>query len=234
MSAKRHRWSWADEELMRLEYATSSTADLARVFGLSVSKVHRKAHDMGLHKSRELIAETARQRATRPDHGGRRTRIKPGAEPWNKGIKGVTGTQDACRATQFKPGTVPHTWRPIGTQVVNAAGVLDQKVSDEPGPRHKRWKPVSLLVWQAAHGPVPPGMVLSFKPGRQTVDPALITPDALELLTRAQLMQRNSIHNHPEPIKRAIRAVGALTRSINRAGRSQPQGRAPAQKDSTP
>lgn len=234
MSAKRHRWTWADEELLRRNYATSLTLDLACALGLNIAQVLRKANAMGLRKSVELIAETARERSSRPVHGSLRTRIQPGTEPWNKGIKGVTGTQDACRATQFKPGTVPHTWRPIGTQVVNADGVLDQKVSDEPGPRHKRWKPVSLLVWQAVHGPVPPGMVLVFKPGRQTVDPALITPDALELLTRAQLMQRNSIHNHPEPIKRAIRAVGALTRSINRAGRSQPQDRAPAPKYSTP
>ena len=39
----------------------------------------------------------------------------------------------------------------------------------------------------------------------------------LQLVTRAELMRRNTIHNYPAPIPQLVQLRGALTRKIRRA-----------------
>jgi hypothetical protein len=76
---------------------------------------------------------------------------------------------------------------------------------------------VHLLVWEAANGPVPPGHAITFLPGRRTTDASLITLDALQLVSRAELMRRNSHHtNYPKEVSQLIQLKGALNRKINR------------------
>lgn len=208
-------WTAAEEETLRAQYAHMLTVDLARQFNCDPRRVLAKANAMGLHKSTELIAETARQRTLQPDHGSRLTRIQPGQEPWNKGTHYSCGGRSA--ETRFKPGIRPHTWVPVGSYRVIEGTVLEQKINDLPGPNTVRWKPVSRLVWQAAHGPVPPGYSIVFKPGRHTIDPALITLDALECLSRADLMKRNSFRTSlPPEWQKLVQLRGVLTRVINR------------------
>ena len=73
------------------------------------------------------------------------------------------------------------------------------------------------LVWEAACGAVPDGHIVVFRPGRKTTDPDKITLDALELLTRAENMRRNSVHSkYPPEVARLVQLRGALTRQINR------------------
>lgn len=206
-------WKPWEEEFLRRNYADSLTVDLAVVLETTIKRVLAKANAMGLHKSVELIAATARERTSRPDHGSRRTRIQPGQEPWNKGTHYVAGGRSA--ETRFKSGLKPHTWVPVGSYRV-VEGQLQRKVNDNPGPNTVRWHPVSRLVWEAAHGPVPAGHKVVFKLGRATVDPALITLDAVELLSNEALMRRNSIHNYPPELADIARLRGVLHRQINR------------------
>jgi len=211
-------WTAEEEAHLREHYATVLTADLARRFGCDIKRVLAKANAMGLHKTTDLIAETARERnRERAKAGlGNAGEFKPGLEPWNKGVKGSTGTHEACRATQFKPGVRPHTWVPVGSYRI-CEGQLQRKVNDDPGPNHVRWKPVTRLVWEAANGPVPAGHAVVFRPGRQTTDPALVTPDAVECLSRRDLMRRNSVHTvYPPELQRVVQLRGVLQRQINR------------------
>lgn len=68
---------------------------------------------------------------------------------------------EGSKPTQFKKGSRPHTWLPIGSVRVVPGGsahttwILEKKVNDLPGPNHVRWHPVHRLVWEAANGPVP-------------------------------------------------------------------------------
>jgi hypothetical protein len=57
--------------------------------------------------------------------------------------------------------------------------------------------------------------VVVFRPGRATTDPALVTLDAVELITRREIMARNTMHRLPEPLARTIQLRGVLTRAIN-------------------
>jgi len=222
----RHYWTSAEEAHLQQHYATRLTVDLAAELGIPVSRILAKANSMGLHKTIDLIAETARERTNRPGHGCKATQFLPGMVPHNKGTKGITGHQAGCRATQFRPGNKPHTWVPVGSLRI-CEGQLQRKVNDDKGPSSLRWHPVSRLVWEAAHGPVPAGSVVVFKPGMKTTDVDLITLDRLELLTRKQLLlQRNGVHAYGPEIARVHYLRGSINRRIKRlsdqAGQAHP------------
>ena len=49
-----------------------------------------------------------------------------------------------------------------------------------------------------------------------TTDPDKITADCVELITRVELMQRNTRHNLPPEINELYVIQGAITRAINK------------------
>lgn len=213
-------WKESDLRLLREEFADSRTDDLAAALGRTYSQVAQKAAALGLKKSATYLASPAAHRLDGVKGLG--SRFKAGQSAWNKGLKGVVGVQEACRATQFKPGSKPHTWVPVGTYRINADGLLDVKVNDEPGPSKVRWHPVHRVVWEQANGPVPAGCAVVFRPGTKTTDPALITADRLECLTRSELMKRNSYHtNYPPAVARLIQLTGAIKRQINKRAKHE-------------
>lgn len=203
-------------EFLRRNYANSSTEALAAVLKVTEKKLLAKANDMGLHKTREHLAQVARERTTAPGHGSVHSRFQPGIVPHNKGKKMPEGWAPGRMAsTQFKPGCKPVTTLPIGSFRVVDGDILEQKYSDEPGPPGKRWRAYGRLVWEAANGPVPDGHAVVFKPGMKTLQPELVTLDRLELVTRAELMQRNTIHQMPPQLAEISRLRGSLKRAIN-------------------
>jgi hypothetical protein len=209
-------WTPAEEAHLRQHYADTLTVDLAPLYGRTIKQVLAKANALGLRKSVELISATARERSTRPDHGGRKTQFGPGHPPANKGLRRPGWAPGNMGKTQFKPGQKPHTWLPVGsTRIVDDQ--LQLKVNDSPGPNSVRWHPMSRVVWERTHGPVPAGHKVVFRPGRATTDAALITLDAVECISDAELMRRNSIHtNYPPELAEIARLRGTLTRVINR------------------
>lgn len=219
--AKPHRFTEVERELVRRHYADSLTADLSTATGLSAGQIHRLAHSLGVSKSRELVADMARQ-ALEGDHPWRQHRFAPGHTPANKGKTMPDGwAPGRMRETQFKPGVRPHTWMPVGSYRVNPDGALERKVNDLPGPYHVRWHPVSRLVWEEAHGPVPAGHIVVFKPGRRTTVLAEITLDAVECISKRENALRNSIHNLPAPLKEIAQLRRRITRQINKRARAQ-------------
>ncbi len=212
----RHVWLDWEVEFLRRHYADALTVDLATVLGLPANRILAKANALGLHKSVALIAETARERSTRPDHGSKATRFKPGLVPANKGLRRPGYAPGDMAKTQFRPGNKPHTWVPVGSFRVVPDGQLEQKFSDDPGPPNARWRSYAALVWEAAHGPVQPGHVVAFKPGMSTTDPELVTVDRLECLTRSELMARNTVHAYGPVIASIAQLRGAINRQINK------------------
>lgn len=132
--------------------------------------------------------------------------------PWNKGRPFDAGGRSVD--TRFRAGNRPQTWVPIGSRRVNSDGVLDRKITDT-GYAPRDWRAVHRMVWEAAHGDVPPGHVVVFRPGRRTTVEADITLDAVELVSRAELMRRNSVHRLPREVAQAVQLIGAVNRQIN-------------------
>jgi hypothetical protein len=212
----RRAWDAWEVALLRQSYATYRTGVIAQVLGRRESNVYQKATKLGLKKDRECVRQWSREAMADPNHGGHRSRFVQGQEPANKGKKHPPGwSPGRMSQTQFKRGNKPVTWLPVGTYRVND-GMLERKVNDLPGPPNVRWHAVSRIVWEEAHGPVPKGHVVVFKPGRQTTELEDITLDAVELITRRELMRRNSVHTvYPPELARTVQLRGVLTRAIN-------------------
>lgn len=216
---KKRIWSDAEIAMLRGQFAHTRTDDIAAALGRGYGQVAQKASALGLKKSAAYIAGPDAHRFD--GKKGEGSRFTPGQAAWNKGIRGVVGVQPECRATQFKPGRPAHEARnylPIGSLRICADGYLERKVTDDPSlPPARRWVAVHRQVWEAAHGQIPAGCVVVFKAGRKTTVEADVTADALECITRHDLMRRNSVHTiYPPELARIVQLRGALNRQINR------------------
>jgi hypothetical protein len=214
VTKRRHYAEW-ECAFLRENYATSLTEHLALVLRREIGSVHQKARALDLEKDPAFLTQVGQALMLDPNHGGRRYQFQPGRVPANKGLKRPGWAPGRMAETQFKPGQRPKTWVPVGSYRVNSDGYLDRKVNDLPGPNTVRWHPVHRLVWMEANGPVPKGHTVVFKPGRRTTVREDITLDAVECITRAQLMARNTIHQMPPELADVARLRGRLTRAIN-------------------
>lgn len=215
-------WTSAMEDELRRLYPTQSAQECADAIGVGLSSVVNRVTLLGLSKSPEWIAARTRQRWAEGRHDASRSaHFQKGLQSWNKGLRGVVGVQEGCRRTQFKPGELTgaarHNYVPVGTEKIRD-GLLCRKMTDDQSIYPAaRWQPVQRLVWEAAHGPIPPGHIVVFKPGRHTTERDLITLDRLELVSRAENMRRNSYHTrYPKEVAQLIQLKGALNRKINR------------------
>lgn len=237
MSATVQPWSEADLALLARLYPDTATKVLAQMMGRPLQNVFYKAFRLKLSKSTAYLDSMAsgRMRAGAAIPRGLGTQFAPGQKPWNAGRK---GWQAGGRSldTQFSTGQMPPNTVPVGSYRLIKNKLrgdrLEQKTSEVPGANHKRWTPVSRLVWQAAHGPVPRGSIVVFKPGQVTAVLEDITLERLECITRAQHSTRNHPRSHSPELGRLVQLKGAIARQVNRisreyeAAQQQPQGQA--------
>lgn len=212
--AGRRLWTAADDALMREVYPHVPTADLAARLGRSVCAVYGRAELLGLNKSAAFLASEASGRLRLGSHPNSVAhRFQPGLVPANKGLRRPGWSSGRMAATQFRKGQKPHTWKPVGTEVLDDEGYRKRKTADDrTRPSRFNWRYVHVLVWEEAHGPVPAGHALVFKNGDRTD----IRLDNLECLSRRALMARNTVQNLPQPLKQTVQLLGALTRQIRR------------------
>lgn len=197
----------AQEQAIRTRYPHERTDTIAMDIGLNVHQVYRKATLLGLTKTAEYLASPEAGRLRRGSDVGAQFRFPKGHVPANKGKKGIVypGTE----ATQFKKGSKPHTWKPVGTIRYSKEGYLQVKLTDT-GITRKDYVCVHHLVWELHGGTHPAKHHVSFKDGNKSH----ITLDNLELVSFADMMKRNTIHNMPEELKEVVQLQGALKRRI--------------------
>lgn len=218
-------WTEADLAKLRHLYPDNTGQSVATALGRGIKSVYGKAHELDLKKSAEFFSADASGRVTRgKQHPAMvASQFKKGLVPWNAGRAGWQAGGRA-KETQFKPGGKPHTTLPVGsyrlcTDSQSGRKVLEQKFSEAPGGNHKRWAPVSRLVWEAAHGPVPKGHIVVFKPGTFTTVLEEITLDKLECISRADNARRNHSSNKSPELAKLVQLKGAITRQVNRIAR---------------
>lgn len=206
---KRRRWQ--DEEIALLErnYPNTSTKALSLALRRTESSVYARAGLMGLRKSEEYLAGPDACRLRRGDNVGAAHRFPPGHVPANKGLRRPGWSRGRMAETQFKRGNHPHTWKPIGSTRYSKEGYLQRKVSDTGYPP-RDWVGVHVLMWIEANGPVPKGFVVSFKDGNK----AHLSLDNFALISRQELMRRNTIHNYPPELVDVIRLGAAVKREL--------------------
>jgi hypothetical protein len=202
---------------MRELYPHVNSSDIAAMLGTTLEKVYTKAHKMGLRKTKEYLATTAAGQLTRNDSRGRPYQFQPGHKPWNFDMKGMPPLSPKTTFRKgSRQGAALRNWVPLGSLRLSSDGYLLRKVADvRNAPQHKNWRAEHRVVWERAHGPVPAGHAVVFKPGRHTTRAEDITLDALEMVSRAELMHRNSVQRYPDDLRRLVQLRGALSRVIN-------------------
>lgn len=222
---KRQQWSADQLAKLRLLYPDLMAGTVAREVGHSLSSVYQKARQIGLEKSDAFkkSQQSGRIQRGRQDPRMLATQIKPGNMPWNKGKPGSTGLHPNCRRTQFKAGMKPEdsaNYKPIGSLRVTKDGYLERKVTDDRKiAPSRRWVAVARLVWIAAHGPLPRGHIVVFRPGMKTLAEADITIDRLECISRAENARRNHPRSKSPELAKLVQLKGAINRQVNRITR---------------
>lgn len=224
-SPARRFWTPAEVEKLTREYPDRQTAVLAAQMNRTERSVYQMAEKLGLMKSEAYLSsvESGRIQRGRTDPRMQATQFKRGQKAWNEGMKGVCGTHENCRRTQFKvgrPASDSANYQPIGSERLSKDGYLERKVTDDPSiVPARRWAGVHRLVWEAANGPVPDHHVVCFLPGRRTAEAEKITLDALELVSRAELARRNHPRSRNPELAKLVQLKGAITRQVNRIAR---------------
>lgn len=220
--SQRTFWKPSEIKFLYKAYPNLSTKELAGRLGRSVSAVYGRAALLGLRKSEEYLAGPEACRLRRGDNVGAASRFRSGHVPANKGLRRPGWSPGRMAQTQFRPGARPHTWKPVGSTRLTKDGYVQRKVSDTGYPP-RDWKGEHVLLWEEAYGPVPKGHALAFRDRNK----GHISLENLELITRRELMRRNTIHNYPAELTDVIRLNGALKRKLRRKHEEQNVG--PAQ-----
>jgi hypothetical protein len=207
---------------MRRHYPHKPTTAVARLIGHSVPSTYNRAQKLGLTKSPEYFASAAAGRMAKGDGRGAANRFRPGHVPANKGLRRPGWGPGRMKSTQFKlgcrQGVAANNWRPIGTILTDTDGYSRIKVREATkGEAYgfgnvRVWPLLQRHVWAEAHGPIPSGHAVAFKNG----DKRDCRLENLELLSRADLMKRNTVHNLPKPLAQAVQLIGAITRQIRK------------------
>jgi|HubBroStandDraft_1064217.scaffolds.fasta_scaffold00168_58 hypothetical protein len=215
----RRHWTPADLELLEILYPELPTEAVAWELGRTARGVFAAANARGLHKSREYL-QSAEGPGVKADTGAK-YRFRPGHVPANKGVRMPGYAPGRMAETQFKHGEMSGAarakWKPVGT-IMAVDGYLRikirERVNGKPAGWDKRvWPLVHWRVWEKHHGRrVPKGHKVVFRDGNR----ANCDIGNLELLTNAEMMRRNSVHNLPAELAQVIQLNGALKRKIRR------------------
>jgi len=216
-STRKQTWTDAERATLHAQYPHIRTADIASALGISVQLVYSMAMRLGLRKSEAFASSDKSGRIFKGGKLGQLTQFATGQVPWNFGKNYEAGGRSI--ETRFKKGqrssAAQALWVPVGTYRINSKGILDQKITDlGRGPRD--WEAMHRLVWKAANGPIPSGHVVAFKPGRKTAVLKDITLDAVECITRRELMWRNSVWQKNPDIAHLYHLKSAINRQVNR------------------
>ncbi len=147
-----HRWTEADDAILRARFAELIAAELAALIGVGIKQIYWRAHALGLRKTRDWVIERARLRSLQPGHGGSANWFKKGADPWNKGLSYTPGGRSG--ETRFRGGV--RQGRAADLRPSGRGGCQDK-------PFYKRWRSEHLLIWEAAHGPLEKGKAIVFR-----------------------------------------------------------------------
>jgi hypothetical protein len=105
----------------------------------------------------------------------------------------------------FKKGCKSYNARPVGSTRKDFRGNVVVKVA-EP----RVWVLMRQKVWEDVHGPVPKGYLVVHKDG----DKENYSIDNLALVSKKEMLLKNSVHNLPPELKELVLLRGNILRCI--------------------
>jgi hypothetical protein len=223
--AGKRLWNPEDDALLVARYPHERSSTIARDLRRSLTAIYGRAEKLGLNKSAAYMASADACRLRRGDDVGAPFRFKKGHVPANKGLRRPGWSPGRMKETQFKKGQKGWNWKPVGAHRL-VDGYLYTKISDRRRvPWTLNWKPTHILLWEKHRGRIPRGHALTFRNG----DRRDIRLKNLKLISRGELMARNTVHNLPKPLAKTILLLAALNRQIRRKTKAhEEQDRRPA------
>jgi len=216
----RQIWTEKEKQYLRKAYPRTDTAEIAKKLGRPVRKIYSMVSKLGLKKDPDVMAAILKHCGAQLLEKGKSYRYPKGHVPENKGLRRPGWAPGRMAETQFKKGerrgVAVKLYQPIGTERLSKDGYLERKVNDDM-PLQARWKAVHRIIWEEHNSPIPKGMKIAFKDGNK------LNRDIanLELVTAADMMSRNTLHNYPEPVKGQIHALAGFKRKLNSYAKKQ-------------
>lgn len=193
-------YSPAEDDYIRSHYLDTPIKRIAKDLGRSNCGVMGRLRAMGL----ELPTGVAL-------HNMMESRFQKGRESHNKGKSMTPQMRERMQHTFYKPGNLPANTRKNGDISIRA---------DKRGVKYKfiriglsRWEALARYNYRMEHGPIPHGHVIIHLDG----DTLNCEPYNLGMITKAQNMLRNTIHQYPQEIKDTIHTLSTLNRKIRHA-----------------
>ena len=213
----RPRLVWTDEmdALLRAQYATTLTKEIARQVGCRTEQAYKRADALGLKKADGFLSSAISGQFRKGERPSPATQFKPGHKPWSAGKK--IGTRGRAAETQFKPGEQPINYTPVGTVRVTKDGYQILKVSDT-GSQWERWKFIHRLTWEFIHGEIPHGQIVAFKDFNRMN----CSRDNLILLTREQNILHSALSLPPE-LREVMKLKTRIKQHITKRERNEKQ-----------
>lgn len=176
------------EAKINAEYLTTPIKRLATQMAIHEGRIRRYLKREGHAVPREVVEKHKAD-----------SRLKPGNVSFNKGKKqSEYMTPEAIARTvktRFKKGHTPHNTKPGNGMIVERAdksGRIYQYIRISKA----KWELLHRVVWERKHGPIPEGMIITFKDGN-SLNCEL---DNLEQISMEENMLRNSRHDFPYEI----------------------------------
>lgn len=198
---------WTEQEIKFLKdnYSDMKTADIAAIMGRPIGGVNGKAYDLKLKKSFKHMKALLEIEAERLRSSGIRHQFKKGQPSHNKGKKMPPELYEKIKRTMFKPGNKPGNIKKVGAERIDHEGYTYIKLSDA------NWVLKHRHVWEQVNGPVPANHVVIFKDNNMHN----FDINNLQVISQADNMLRNTIHQYPEQIQELIKLKNKLKKKIN-------------------
>jgi len=141
------------------------------------------------------------------------SRKKSGEPSWNKGKKMSPEEYERMKHTFFQRGHIPHNTLKDGDITIRRfykAEIRYKFIRIAEG----KWEFLHRHTWITNNGPIPEGMLVVFKDFNQMN----CDIENLELLTREEIMIRNSIHykDFPQELIKAAQSIAILNKTIKK------------------
>jgi hypothetical protein len=198
---------WTEKEIKFLtdNYSDMKTADIAAIMNRPIGGVNGKAYDLRLKKSFKHMKMLQEIESQKLINSGKRHQFKKGQTSHNKGKKMPAELYEKIKRTMFKPGHKPGNIKKVGAIRIDHEGYTYIKLSDA------NWVLKHRHVWEQINGPVPANHVVIFKDNNMHN----FDINNLQVISQADNMLRNTIHQYPEQIQELIKLKNKLKKKIN-------------------
>jgi hypothetical protein len=212
-TAMRKPWTKEALDCMIFLYPDFTAKEISEITGMGQSSIYRKAQQLCLNKSEAFNKSIYSGRLSRATHNFAAGQFKKGHQPYNKGKKlhefmsekGIQNFKKTC----FKISHLPHNTLSNGEITIR---------KDKHNHTYKFirvalgiWKPLHVHNWESSYGSIPENHVIVFK----TSDRMNCDTSNLELVSRAELMARNTIQRYPEELKQTMKYLSKLNNEIH-------------------